>query len=271
MNDKYTNLHVPSVSLMVTEYCTLKCKLCLAYVPYYNKPQQIDAIEAKKVLDKYFTIIESVDKFSITGGEPLMNPELNKILKIIFDKSSQINQEIILITNGTILFSESTLSLLEQEPKVKVIVNNYGFISKYAKDNNALLQQHGIRTILYSEENRYQWVDCRDHSKKHITELDRIQQAKGCAFFQGKKYIIDRGELHTCTRSFYRIHKGLIPYSESDYINLLDEEMTIDDMRNQLMHLLNKESTNSCAYCDGRTEKSVMYLAAEQLEEGDEV
>ena len=91
------------------------------------------------------------------------------------------------------------------------------------------------------------------------------QQAKGCAFFQGKKYVINRGRLYTCTRAAYRIQENVIPYTDDAFLDLLDDEVSVEFQRNKLNTLLNARSTISCAYCDGLTEKSVKYRAAEQL------
>ena len=75
-------VRLASTSLMITEFCTLKCKLCLAYVPYYDKPKMLSFEEAQSVLENYFQIIDTVDKFSITGGEPLINPYINDIIQL---------------------------------------------------------------------------------------------------------------------------------------------------------------------------------------------
>lgn len=85
-------------------------------------------------------------------------------------------------------------------------------------------------------------------------------------FFCGKKYVIKRGKLHTCTRSAYRIQENIIPYSKVDYIDLLDDSQGVEQSKKILNNLLNAKSTTSCAYCDGLTEQSIKYKAAEQLE-----
>lgn len=258
---------IPSTSIMVTEACTLKCKLCLAYIPYYKNYHNMSREEVKKILENYFSIVDEVEKFSITGGEPLLNSELKEILEIILQYSGRITREIILITNGTILISDDLLEVFEREKKIKVIVNHYGSISPYAKDNYQRLSNRGIRAILYTEDNRYGWIDCRDHSLKHRTQSEIEEQAKSCAFFVGKKYVIDRGKLYTCTRGGYRIQNDIIPYTEEAFIDLLDDG-AIEKNKRKLKKWLDAKSTVSCAYCDGLTEKSKKYKAAEQLEAG---
>lgn len=260
------NIILPSTSIMVTEACTLKCKLCLAFVPYYEKHFHMNLEDAKVIFDRYFQIVDGVEKVSITGGEPLLNPELAPILELLYSYSDKIYKELIFITNGTIRFPDTILKIFVQNEKTKVIVNNYSSVlSPYAEENYKTLCKMGINSILYTENNRYGWIDCRNHELKHETPEACEKQAQGCAFFQGKKYVIDRGKLYTCTRAAYRIQENVIPYTDDAFLDLLNNEVSIEIQRDKLNTLLNARSTISCAYCDGLTEKSVKYKAAEQL------
>lgn len=263
--NKCSKISVPSLSIMVTEACTLRCKLCLAFVPYYKKHFQLALQDAKIVFKRYFAIVNHVDKVSITGGEPLLNPQLNLILKELYQYSSQIIKEIILITNGTVEIEEELLRVLKLNKKIKVIVNNYGSLSVYAEKNYKRLCDEKINCILYTEDNRYGWIDCRDHSLKHKTGEECEKQASQCSFFQGKKYVVNRGKLYTCTRAAYRIQENIISYTEEAYIDLLKEDESVQFQRDKLIKLINARSTISCAYCDGLTENSKKYIAAEQL------
>ncbi len=258
-------INLPSTAIMVTERCTLKCKLCLAYVPYYSSYETMDIKQAADILRTYFQMIDTVNKISITGGEPLLNKDLNEILHEIYKYDEQILDEIILITNGTLPLQEELVRTLKANKKIKVIVNNYGSISKFAKQNYKILQEHNIKNILYDEDNRYGWIDCRDHTLKHAADEEKIAQAQGCAFFKGKKYVINRGNLYTCTRAAYRIQENIIPYTENDYINLNDDNTDIAFKREKLLNLLHLKYTVSCPYCDGLLENSKKYKAAEQL------
>ena len=258
-------VELPSTSVMVTEFCSLRCKLCLAYIPYYKEYRHMNLNVAKKIIKRYFNIVDFVDKFSITGGEPLLNPELDLILLEIFRYSSQIKKEIILITNGTILLKDELINILKQNRKIKVIVNNYEGLSLYAEKNYEILCSNGINAILYTEDNRYGWIDCRDHTLKHATIEDCIKQAKCCEFFRGKKYVISRGNLYTCTRAAYRIQENIITYTDSDYLDLLCDEESFEADKQKLNKMLNAEYTVSCAYCDGLTKNSKKYRAAEQI------
>ena len=166
-------INIPSTAIMVTEKCTLRCKLCLAYSPYYSSYKTMDIEQAKMTLNTYFQMVDTVNKISITGGEPLLNGDLGEIIREIYKYENQILDEIIMVTNGTILLKETLLQILKCNPKVKVIINNYGEISKYAEQNYQDLKKWDIRSVLYDENNRYGWIDCRNHDLKHKTERDK--------------------------------------------------------------------------------------------------
>lgn len=87
--------------------------------------------------------------------------------------------------------------------------------------------------------------------------------------FSGKKYLINHGKLYTCTRSWYRIENNLIPYSKEDYIKLTEKDFDVEKSREKLLNLMARKYSTSCAYCSVRTEKSILYPAAEQLTKGD--
>lgn len=264
-------INLKSTSLMVTEFCTLKCKLCLSYSPYFNKPKRLEYNDAKKVLKKYFNTINYVEKFAITGGEPLTNKEIVSILDLIYLYRAQIGQ-IIFITNGTLEFPEKILELLKRyKNQTKVIINNYGNDISiqaeqiYKKLTDEVYVEKKENVILYNEDNRNGWIDCRNHDLKHFNIEEIKNQSEKCEFFQGKKFIINRGELHLCTRSYYRIYSGIIPKDQKYFIDLLDSNETIDQCRMRILQMLKSPYYSSCAYCEGLTIDTKKYPAAEQL------
>lgn len=205
-------IRLKSTSLMVTERCTLRCKLCLSYTPYYEKPEILKACDAERILQRYFSIVDYVDKFAITGGEPLTNPEIVNIMECIYSFQSQIG-EIIFITNGTILWPQKLLEIMkkkEHQKNTKIIINNYLNLSKYAEENYKKLYDDKIfenewkeKVILYGEDNRYGWIDCRTHELRHKTIEERNRQAAYCAFYGGGGSILLIEESYICVHEAF--------------------------------------------------------------------
>ena len=76
-------LRIDRGSLEITLRCTLKCKLCAAYAPYHEVPPHYSVEYLGKTIEKFFEIVDHVRDISITGGETLMNNEIDNIIKKI--------------------------------------------------------------------------------------------------------------------------------------------------------------------------------------------
>lgn len=257
--------------IVITLRCTLKCKLCGGYAPYYATPPHYSYEYIAYTIDNYFAVIDKVGDFSITGGEPLLHKDLGKILNKTIEYSNQINR-ILVLTNGTVLFSDEVLGILQNnKDKLHVTVSNYGDLSTKANELENKLKDLGIshRVIKYSGDNLFcdGWVDYGDHSRKHFTQEETNKKGKKCAIRSRGVSIILNGELHSCGRSFRRMELGIIPKSKNEYVDLLDNNTTISKKRGIVSNMFNLDSTTSCAYCNGLCEDSERFPPAIQLME----
>ena len=113
--------------LNITTYCNLKCKHCLAFIPYYDQKFSMSYETAKKILENYFKIVDSVGAFYGTGGEPLLNKDVYPILQEVYKYKAQIKGSIDFVTNGTIEIPDEILDWFEEHKKeTKVVLSNYG-------------------------------------------------------------------------------------------------------------------------------------------------
>ena len=201
-----------------------------------------------------------------------MNKDLDKILADIFSNyESQIGR-VCIVTNGTLLFNSECIKLLSfWKNKVLVVISNYG--PNLSKKINEVVEQCEKSDIPYRLEEYYDdsnlkyggWLDYRDHSLKHYTEEQIINQAKSCFFRQGKYYEINNGEIHLCSRSFYRMMKGIIPKNEEQYIDLLHPKQSIEEDKEKMLKMDKLIYLDSCAYCEGNRSDRIRYKPAEQL------
>lgn len=243
--------------LNITTFCNLKCKHCLAFIPYYKDPRNLPLAEAKKILNMYFSVIDKVGHFTITGGEPLLNPELKSILQETFKYLGQIETSVDLVTNGTMEIPDEILDLFEcNKEKTKIILSNYGEnLSTNMNRNEEKLISRKINyrvSKFYGDSLYYDgWIDFSDHSLKWEKECDRDKNAQGCLHRTGKYFVINDGELHCCSRSFWRMKNGIIPKTIGEYVPLTDDNISIDEKRALLLEMYEKRSSTSCAYCVG--------------------
>lgn len=90
---------IKRTALNITTYCNLKCKHCLAFIPYYDKKFIMSIEEAGKILSAYFQVVDSVEHFTVTGGEPLLNKDCAQILEEVHKYENQITGSVDFVTN----------------------------------------------------------------------------------------------------------------------------------------------------------------------------
>lgn len=264
-------VNLKRTTFKITSKCTLKCKLCLAYIPYYTNPQNLDFETARKVLKSYFEVVDSVGTFSLTGGEPFVNKELPQILEETFKYQNQVLNTIDIVTNGTLPISKELLTvLINHKDKVRVIISNYGPLSRKINEVKEALETNGINVRIeeyYDEETmKYGgWLDYRNHDLKHFTKEEIEKQASECIFRQGRYYDLNFTELHPCSRSFWRMINGIIKKDKTQYLDLLDENTSVEEKKDLLLYIDGLTSLNSCAHCDGNKPGAKRYKPAEQL------
>lgn len=266
-------MELKRTTMVITQRCTLKCKLCLAFMPYYENPVDMLFADVEETLKRYFQLVDQVGIFSITGGEPLLHKDIVRIMELVFTYSNQVKETVDLVTNGTIPFSGDLLKVLERNrEKARVIVSDYGAdLSKNIGKIVQALEEHKIcyRIQNYAGDGDWLfdgWVDFRDHSLKHTTEEELLQQALRCIFRRGHYYVINDGELHPCSRSYWRMRNGIIPRDQKQYIDLLNmKDADVLEMKKRLLEIETLVALNSCAYCNGVYNGVERHKPAEQL------
>ena len=266
-------INIKRTALNITTYCNLKCKHCIAFIPYYKNKSSMTIETAKKILENYFKIVDTVEHFTITGGEPLLNKDVGLILKEVYQYQTQIKESIDFVTNGTIEIPKEVLDLFElHKENTKVILSNYG--EELSVKINSIEKELKKRDITYRISKFYGddlyydgWIDFTDHSLKWKTLEERDCNAQKCIHRLGKYFVINDGELHCCSRSHWRIRNHIIPKVRGEYVPLLDESFSIEEKRQDLLAMLEKKSFSSCAHCVGLRNDVERVRPAQQLEE----
>lgn len=264
-------VNLKRTALNVSTYCNLKCKHCLAFIPYYKDKKHMLVDEAVKILSEYFKLVDFVDNFTVTGGEPLLNSNIYDILKEVYKYNNQILKTIDFVTNGTIEISDNILDLFEEnKEKTKIVLSDYGNnLSKKISCIKHKLEKRGINyriSKFYGDDLYYDgWIDFSDHSKKWFPIEERDTNAQKCVHRVGKYFVINEGEIHCCSRSFWRIKNNIIPKIKGEYVPLMDERYSIEEKRKMLLEMYSLKSSSSCAYCVGLSNDVTRVNAAQQI------
>lgn len=266
------SLHLTRSAIATNLHCNLKCKLCGAYSPYYKDPIVYSYENITHAINAYFEIVQTVDKFTITGGEPLLHWRLTDILLYLLTYEKQIGC-IEIITNGTVLATAKLLNVCQKTDKINFLIDDYGSsLSKKVVMLETALTQNQIKykTRIYYGEHTHcgGWVDYGDLTYKSYTQEQLEKTFESC--IQHKKLdfclTIVNGKLFPCSVSRRCFELGIVSSEESEFVDLFDDTVSKIDKQIKINDIYHANYLRSCAYCNGFSVDSPRYPPAEQLE-----
>lgn len=129
------------MDFVITTFCNLNCKNCCALMPYYRKPFHYPLEEIKKNLKK-LSDCEMVRNIQIIGGETLLHPDINEIIKYV----STLDFDIISIyTNCTTIPEGFEEVLKHMDSRFYMCLTEYGEKSKCFNKLVQLCEMYNIQ------------------------------------------------------------------------------------------------------------------------------
>ena len=197
-------------------------------------------------------------------------------VKAINEESCEItcngdHVKIELITNGTLVPKAVLLDAMQAFGNVKVIIDNYGpQLSTQVSQAESAFASHGIfyETRKYFGKDAYYsgWLDMTDLADKHRTPADDAAVYASCIFSQHfQRCIIADGRIYICAVG-RRLNELGVLKTNHDYLDLTDDKLTIRDKQKILQSFFERDSFESCHYCNGFCMDRPRYVPAEQLE-----
>lgn len=266
-------MFLANLNLTPTMRCNLKCQLCGVLVPHYDFRPQMTLEECSSTLSAIFQIVDNVGKLQITGGEPLMHPQLDKILAECFKYEEQF-KELWFFSNCAIPLRSAVLDVLKQHrSKVVVHCSDYGVRPEVASEILRMLDENEItyKYLKYYGDNQYfdGWVDNGDFVAHHRSDEENMEIFQKCSHVcRGGSWYVRNGQIHWCGRSIRGTELGKIPLHEEDYLDIFDTQTTIEEKRAKLEKLKNICCITACDYCNGyygTDDKSKRYPAGGQM------
>jgi MoaA/NifB/PqqE/SkfB family radical SAM enzyme len=273
INDDKLILRERQLGIQILNKCSLNCKLCGTYTQEYKRfgIKYISSIdEIMREIDAIFTLYDFIDDITVTGGEPLLHKNLDKILFYLLKYQNQYSVSRV-FTNGTIIPGKNIIDMLKKfQAKLQIVVNHYGELSKHTEDIKNISIEYGfnVRINDYSKGNPYSggWVDFGPLSEyRAYTDMDVIKQFTNCHEANWKCLIVYKGQLHLCPAS---LHGSLFKHfksKEDEFIDLFDNSVSFEKKR-QIAAGLGKKVITACQYCNGFDIKNSRRVApAEQV------
>lgn len=107
-------VHLTRVNASITTKCTLNCRHCNMFMPFYEKPGHIPYEEICHDFDLMFGLADKIYAVSLLGGEPFLHPQVNEIIRHIGGNYHDRIGELSFITNATVGLSPETIQLIKK-------------------------------------------------------------------------------------------------------------------------------------------------------------
>lgn len=256
---------------VITSVCTLKCKKCVTFTPYKQNPHHQNKEMYFASIKGFFDIYDYIEHADLEGGETLLHPDIIEIIQEFLKYKKQYG-ELRLLTNGTVMPSETVWDVLQSIDAFFMIIDDYGNLSPKVQQIEDEAKRRGIhyRIDHYYGTDQYcgGWIDMSDLSQKinDSPEL-MIKALRNCrqGNYQPEKMkpCIYDGKLCLCTAQASLMPH--IPLAEGEYIDLLDESVSIKQKKD-IAKNFGKQPVSACAYCKGfDVTNGIRCQAAEQL------
>lgn len=264
-------ISMSNVSLVITLRCSLKCKLCTAFAPYYKQAPHFSYETLTKSIVRYFELVERVEKFTINGGEALLHENLPNIINFVQKYIDRIGM-LEILTNGTLVPSERLLESLKRSPKINILINNYGTsISTKIPEIVSAFQKNNI-TYRLRDQNAEKdycggWVDISDLSNKNRSKDETAELFSHCVYPGAFKcFAIFGDKAYICGVYLRCKTTGVIPDQPMEYVDFSDDSVSSPEEKiNQIQNFFARKFFSSCEYCNGFCPESKRFTPAEQL------
>lgn len=244
-------LTVPSIDLIITEKCSMKCKDCSNLMQYYENPQNSDLNEMLATIDAMCERMDEIYEVRVIGGEPFVNKEIHLVVAKLTEQPKI--KKVSVFTNATIVPREHQWASLQHE-KVRLFVTDYDHLSRNITPLIAALDERGIA---YVSEKANGWTDCASLDKHNRTEA--AQKAIWDACCAKNLATLHDGKLFRCPFSANAAKLGAVPDYKDDY--LVVAESTREQIR---VFLREKPYINACDHCNGRSYDAKVIIPAIQ-------
>lgn len=257
-NESENPIHLTSVTLIVNQKCSLRCKFCTSYMNEYpmGERKNFPVERICEDIDVFFDMVDTVGTITVMGGEPFMHPDISKIISHLCTKK---NFGLISIaTSGTYPIKPEQLEGLHDK-RVNVSFSNYTLsINEKQKElfykNIEVVKESGVcYTVgLFSPE----WIKPSTLYKLDISEEQKIARKSNCEHW----HQIKNGKVHPCdfANSVYSL--GIADYP-TDYFDLT-QEMSLEDRKNKFREYIDRPCYETCGH--HAKGKQMTAMAAEQ-------
>lgn len=235
------NITLEHLGILVTTACNLNCRACADLIP--KRERKIYKFEdVKRDLDKVLLYVDSIEQVLIVGGEPLLYPDLVRIIDYCGAQKKIKNLHI--VTNGAIPIKEEVAICLKKNS----VFMNVSAYPKYVVPNRMdfieTCKQIGLQVCDFSGQVWHDIgnADYRNRSNAELEMVFRTCEMKKCIMMTSE------GKIFWCSRQASAYELACYPNPEAnEYVDVRGAENLEDDIQN----FLQQKYISTCNYCDG--------------------
>jgi len=230
---RFRKLHF--VEMIITTKCNLRCMNCSNLIPeIQHKAEHVPFEIFKRDFDRLVSNFDHIYCLQIHGGEPLLHPEIDKILAYVLASQSKIRL-VKIVTNGTLLPSQKLLDIITGQ-KVILYASNYKINERMREKLRTICAINHVFFMYFEEK---QWYVFKKPEKVTFSINELKSKFKHCPTNMYPSY--KNGKLYLCSR--LANITTLRDYVEDDGI-----ELSFSTKKNAIK-FLQKEYDINCKYC----------------------
>lgn len=211
------NSALDDFAYFVTNRCTLNCAHCVEALPYYARRTTETGGRILEAVRKTVQACGFVHRFSVTGGEPLLNKELPDILDALLAMPGI--GYIFVYTTGTVVPNDRLAACLAH-PRIAVNVSDYGSAvdGKLRTNLDRFLGVLDRHRVAYCVLGNKVWFDLGRFERLDL-DVDVLRTSFANCAFTNCMTIAD-GVLYRCPHQLAGMRLGQLPAIEGETVDI---------------------------------------------------
>ena len=251
-------VYFSSISLLPSTACNLNCRNCLNFNPFAKQFYVRELEELKKDVDLFFSCVDRIMLFHISGGEPMIYKNTAELIEYVSHNYGDRIDTLRTVTNGTIVPKEEVLEKLSK-CKVEVTVDDYReAVPRFNERFDELLRKFDEYHINYYINKAESWIDLAPESTDYSGLTDEQLEIHRDSCSQSWQGLRD-GKLYSCNYAAYATVAGIA--GDQDLEEVYDLTEFSADKKKELIEFrlgyTTKGYTNFCKKCRGFTPENV--------------
>ena len=264
---KHGKVFFSSISMLPSTQCNLNCELCLNFNPYAEHPSVRALDQVKKDIDAFFSAVDYIMLFHVSGGEPFLYPDLPEVIRYLDERYGDRIYKIRTVTNGTIVPRDEFLERLKGL-RFEVTVDDYReAVPQYRGQFTKLMDKLDEYGIQHYRNYTDQWIDLAPMKTDHSawTEEQLMHHFDDCC--QSWQELRD-GKIFMCNYSAYAAVAGINQTEPDEYYDLTryrqDQAKELVEFR---LGYSAKGYVSFCRHCRGFNDQNDLVAKAARQKE----